>query len=190
MSSDKSESKEQSELKEKIIEKLSKLSEEDFQQLSDEKKIEKLIDLKFKIFHIAIDHFRSDVREFFIRSNFYLVIEAALLTVLFTRRIPNETSNSFYFFISIGIIASGLIFSYFWWRVAVGSVKWIDRLRDKIIELSEFSSILKAYSNVEKNAKIYPFQSAERVTQYLGLIFIFFWSILAVVYTHQFYRSF
>ena len=136
-------------------------------------------EMDIEVFRAVAEHFRQDLREFFTRSNFYLIAQAALISVFFTREPPK---NNIEYVMSMGIILCGLIFAIFWWLVARGSVIWIDRWRDELRRLDALLDRLYSFVIVEAQALRHPYQSAERVTQYLALIFCFMWSSFMMIW--------
>ncbi len=114
-------------------------------------------------FNAITDHFRQDVREFFTRSNFYLAVQAALLSVSGFRVTP---ANFFDYVVTLVLILTGLALSVFWGVVAYGSVLWIRRWRDEVRRLSAEYSETKSYDRIEALADEHPLQSPERITMY------------------------
>ncbi len=138
-------------------------------------------------FNAITDHFKQDLREFFTRSNFYLAVQAALLSVSGVRDTP---TNIFDYVVTLVLVLTGLALSVFWGLVAYGSVQWIDRWRDEVRRLSKDYSENKSYYRIEAwEDKEHPLWRAERVTMYLpwpfGIIwFVFGIAILVSTYKH------
>ncbi len=128
-------------------------------------------------FNAITDHFKQDLREFFSRSNFYLAVQAALLSVSGLRDTP---ANSFDYVVTFVLILTGLVLSVFWGVVAHGSVLWIGRWRDEVRRLSRDYSETKSYDRVEALGDGHPLQSAERITMYLPWLFGIIWSVFGI----------
>jgi hypothetical protein len=137
-----------------------------------------LTEMDVEVFRAVTDHFNQDIREFFSRSNFYLVAQAALLSAFFTRKQP---ATNFEFLIIIGIVMAGLSVVVFWWRVAMGSVFWIKQWRGEVQRVSEELSRLKSYKNMEDIAQKNPNMSPENVTRLLPILFGVIWIVILVV---------
>ena len=128
-------------------------------------------------FNAITDHFKQDVREFFTRSNFYLAVQAALLSVFGVRDTP---ANCFDYVVTIVLILTGLALSIFWGVVAHGSVLWIGRWRDEVRRLSAEYSETKSYDRIESLADEHPLQSAEIITMYLPWLFGTIWCVFGI----------
>ena len=128
-------------------------------------------------FNAITDHFKQDLREFFTRSNFYLAVQAALLSVFGVRNTP---ANSFDYVVTLVLILTGLALSVFWGVVTHGSVIWIGRWRDEVRRLSAEYSETKSYDKIEALADEHPLQSAETITMYLPWLFCIIWSVFGI----------
>lgn len=130
------------------------------------------------VFRAVTDHFNQDIREFFKRSNFYLVAEAALLSAFFTRKQPN---TNFDFLIMTAIALAGLSVVVYWWGVAKGSVFWIQKWREEVQRISEKLSRLRSFKDMEEIAKENPKMSPENITKSLPILFGVIWIVILVV---------
>ena len=128
-------------------------------------------------FNVITDHFKQDVREFFTRSNFYLAVQAALLSVFGVR---DTSANFFDYVVTLVFILTGLALSVFWGVVAHGSVVWIDRWRDEVRRLSREYSETKSYDRIEALGDEQPLQSAEKITMYLPWLFAIIWCVFGI----------
>ncbi len=128
-------------------------------------------------FNAITDHFKQDVREFFTRSNFYLAVQAALLSVFGVRDMP---ANLFDLVVTLVLILTGLVLSIFWGVVAYGCVVWIGRWRDEVRRLSREYSETKSHYRIEALAVKHPWQSAERITMYLPWLFGIIWCVFGI----------
>ncbi len=128
-------------------------------------------------FNANTDHFKQDLREFFTRSNFYLAVQAALLSVFGVR---DTSANCFDYVVMFGLILTGLALSAFWALAAYGSVRWIGRWREEVRRLSREYSETKSYDRIEALVDEHPLQSAERITMYLPWLFSTIWCVFGI----------
>ena len=129
-------------------------------------------------FTAVIDHFKQDLREFFSRSHFYLVVQGFLLSAFFARAVPAST---FEYFSSYAVIFAGLTLAVFWHLVVKGAVLWIKRWRIEVRELSRKYSNLHSYDRIEeRSGEIAEHHSAEEITALLPKIFIGFWLLTLI----------
>ncbi len=123
-------------------------------------------------FQAVIDHFKQDLREFFIRSNFYLVVQGTLFSAFVLRKTPAST---FEYLISSGIILVGLVLASFWSRVSKSSLFFIKRWRREVCDLSYKLTSTQSYYRVEAKEHT---DSPEAITGLLPHLFA--WSWLAI----------
>lgn len=123
-------------------------------------------------------HFRQDLREFWTRSNFYLVVQAGLLSV-FTSIANRPSENNIAISIVLGIL--GLSLAVIWFIVARGSLIWIRKWRANMIEIDEVIDRHHFYK-VEHFAAQSPLMSPSNVTQYLPLVFGISWLVVLVLF--------
>jgi hypothetical protein len=130
-----------------------------------------------EVYKAVTEHFRQDVREFWSRSNFYLVVQAGLLSVFVSLK-PQASALEKTETIVLGVL--GLIHAIFWFLVARGSVMWIRRWRAQTIEIDNVVDRHRAYTKVETFASQNPLMSPSNVTQYLPLLFCIGWVVLLI----------
>lgn len=128
-------------------------------------------------FNAVTDHFKLDLREFFTRSNFYLAVQVALLSVSSFRDTPILL---FDYVVTLVVVLTGLAISVFWGIVAYGSVKWIGHWRDEVRCLSKEYSETQSYYRIEDWDKVYPLRSAERITMCLPWLFCIIWYLFGI----------
>jgi hypothetical protein len=132
-------------------------------------------DVDLAVYKAVGEHFRQDLREFWVKSNFYLLIQAGLLSVFVS--ISNRTSRP-ELAISIMLILLGEVLAVVWFLVARGSLIWIRLWRDQIIAIDEVIDRHQRYSKVEREVKQKPFSSPSHLTQLLPLVFCLAWLAL------------
>ena len=127
------------------------------------------------IFETVADHYKQDLREFFIRANFYLAVHAALLTAIGIRDAPDSRVD---WAVTIIIAFAGIVLACIWGLVSHGSVLWIRRWRKEIQQLSQDYSPTESYHNIEEDANCHRFQSPEELTKFLPWFFGMVWLAL------------
>ena len=131
-----------------------------------------------EVYKAVTEHFRQDVREFWSRSNFYLVVQAGLLSVFVSLK---PQSSGYDRTVTVALGALGLLVAVIWFLVARGSILWLRRWRLQTIEIDNVVDRHKAYTKVETFATISPLMSPSNLTQYLPVIFTVAWVILLAV---------
>ncbi len=99
-----------------------------------------------EVYKAVTEHFRQDIREFWSRSNFYLVVQAGLLSV-FVSLSPQASSLERIETFGLGIL--GLIIAIVWFLVSRGSVLWLRRWRAQAVEIDNVVDRHHAYTKVE-----------------------------------------
>ncbi len=128
------------------------------------------------IFQTVSAHFRMELKLFWTRANFYLLIEASLIT--FTASfITNPIAIT-------GISLVGVILGVFWFLVNNGTAFWIKRWREQIIKIDNVVNRFKSYSEVEPKVKQNLLKSPTFITLYLPWIFILIWCILLIYHIY------
>ena len=142
----------------------------------------KITDIDVAVYTAVIGHYKQDLREFFTRSNFYLVAVAALLAAFFGRENPDPK-------VSILIAAMGLVLSLFWFCVAVGTAFWIEQWRNQARMVSRaLDRRFDAYSEAEEphqqplHKKL--LRSVEGATMCLPGVFAVAWLIVLFFTLH------
>ncbi len=129
------------------------------------------------VFEAVAHHFTQDLREFFVRANFYLAVHAALLSVIGLRDAPDTPAD---WAVTLIISVSGVALAILWGFVSHGSVLWIRRWRKEIQELSLAYSPTNSYNEIEKHANLFRYQSAEELTKFLPWFFAIVWIVLPI----------
>ena len=128
-----------------------------------------------EVFRAVTDHFKQDLREFWVRSNFYLVVQAGLISA-FAALIPKEAKLQHTLAISMGGV--GLAIAVMWVFVARGAVSWIQLWRSEVVSLGRVIDRHRVYERVEAHASSHPLGSPTYVTKYLPLVFCAAWIAL------------
>jgi len=133
------------------------------------------------IYKVTAEHFRQDLSLFWTRANFYLIVQAGLLSVTagsILNRTPGVLVSKP---VNLLLCVTGLILSVFWFLVLRGSLFWISQWRAKIIEIDKAVSRFQAYATIETLLLKTPLLSPSRVTTYLPLLFIVGWIALGII---------
>lgn len=131
-----------------------------------------------EVYRAVTEHFRQDVREFWARSNFYLLVQAGLLSVF----VAVSPASSFYGKITaLTLSILGLVIATVWFIVLKGAVLWIRRWRDQTIKIDNVIDRHRVYEKVESFAYSSPIMSPSNVTQYLPIFFGIAWIALATL---------
>jgi hypothetical protein len=139
----------------------------------------KNIDLDIEFYKQILEHFRQDIREFFVRSNFYFAGQTALFFIVYSKGKAKTNSD---FVLLIGGIIFGIIIAFVWYLVSRGAVLWLNRWRQEAIRIDKMISRFKSYATIETDMRKSILHSPSRITRWLPLIFIFFWLLLLVYY--------
>jgi len=128
-----------------------------------------------EVYKAVTEHYRQDIREFWSRSNFYLIVQAGLLSVFVSMEPQFSTYEKT---VTIGLGALGLIIAIAWFFVSRGSAVWIRRWRDQTVEIDKIIDRHQSYTRVEAFAVKNPHLSSSTVTQYLPIFFCIGWIAL------------
>lgn len=131
-----------------------------------------------EVYRAVTDHFKQDLSAFWVRSNFYLIVEAGLLSA-FAALVPKGSSVQHA--MALGMAGVGLSIAVVWFVVARGAVAWIRRWRQEVRELDRVVDRHRVYERVETFASTNPLKSPSNVTQYLPLLFCAAWIALIVL---------
>ena len=124
------------------------------------------------MFKILSEHFRQDLREFWSRNNFYLVVDAALVSIY-----TSQTASDMR--LALGLF--GLTVSIFWYLAARGSLIWLAHWRREIMDLDQSVDRLEIWGRLESRVKQRPWESPSWVTHWLPLVFGIGWVTLLLV---------
>jgi len=132
-----------------------------------------------KVYDAVLAHFRQDISLFWTRADFYLVVQAGLLSVTVNAFANRSLANGK--FIIVGLCTVGLSLTIFWYLVMRGSTFWLGKWREQVIELDTAISRFKSFALVETQVKGSPSLSPSRITQYLPLVFVIAWVVLGIL---------
>ncbi len=133
-----------------------------------------------EVYRAVTDHFRQDLREFFSRSNFFLVAEAALLSAFYAIQIKLISSpdqiNLGDLWSNKALALAGLLLTVIWLFVSCSNVYWIRRWRREVKTVSEYLSNISSYKNVEEVGFLIDLLRPENITVLLPLLFLGLWA--------------
>jgi hypothetical protein len=127
----------------------------------------------FKLVHM---HYLHDLSLFWQRSNFYLLVEGALVTGF-----ASSTEAE----LRVALAGIGLLISLFWFMVARGSVIWLNRWREELITLDALVDRLQVYARIEPQVLARPWESPSWITRWLPIPFGVSWVVLLVLLVLQ-----
>lgn len=135
-----------------------------------------------RIFDSLTNHFRQDVREFWTRSNLYLLVEGVMASVFVTT--VTDPDRAKHLLILVFISTFGLALTTSWYLVARSSIIWIDRWRDQVLRIGKVVDRHRAYETVHLTAQsTKPWHHPQRMTLYLILLFALSWTAGLVALT-------
>jgi len=143
----------------------------------DMKKDEQLA-CDIEVFKMITSHFRQDLREFWNRANFYLLINAGLFSA-FLIIYPAVIKDHVIIVIVVPIL--GLTIATFWFFVLRGAVYWIEQWREEVIKLSRELDRFQCYARIESSVKQRRSFSPSYLTQFLPLVFVITWLVMLVL---------
>jgi hypothetical protein len=123
-----------------------------------------------EMYKLVVDHYNQDLREFWQRSNLYLLIDAGLLSIA-----ASQPQGSFR---SMLLSLFGILISLTWYLVARGSIVWIRQWRREVESVDEVVSRLGSFHRLERPVHQRPWSSPSWVTQWLPLVFLAGWIAL------------
>jgi hypothetical protein len=130
-----------------------------------------------EVYKAITEHYRQDIREFWSRSNFYLLVQAGLLSVFVTQS-PQSSGYGRAVTLALGFL--GLTIAIAWFLVSRGSVVWIRRWREHTMEIDKIVDRHRLYTKAETFASSNPLLSSSNITQFLPLFFCVGWIVLIV----------
>lgn len=128
-----------------------------------------LADRDLQIFQIVHEHFEQDLREFWQRSNFYLVVDGILLSAFVSAHLRS---------LQILLVCAGLVISLFWLLVARGSIVWIRMWRGEVRRLDQVVNRFQSFNLIEDQVRVSKLSSPSWVTQWLPAFFLVGWFVI------------
>jgi hypothetical protein len=132
--------------------------------------------LDIQIFQLVHGHFEQDLREFWQRSNFYLVVDGLLLSAFASAHVRS---------LQILLACGGLVISTFWLLVARGSVTWLRLWRGEVRRLDQVVNRFRSFDRIEHQAQTKKWSSPSWLTQWLPAFFLVGWIIIFVLATFR-----
>ena len=132
---------------------------------------------EIELLKMVHDHFLQDIREFWSRSNFYLIVQVGLVSVFVSL---STCFSQFLLTVKITLGVLGIFLAMFWFVVMRGAVHWIFLWRKKLIELDEIIDHYRAFSTTESQGASNLFLSPSYITSWLPLLFLIVWLVLII----------
>ena len=85
-----------------------------------------------EVFKQVAEHYRQDMRLFWVRSNFFMAVEGLLVSV-FALSMRNEGPS----WIQTFLVVMGLVVAVYWTAAACASTRWLKRWREQVIGVNE-----------------------------------------------------
>jgi hypothetical protein len=126
-------------------------------------------DRDIQIFQIVHEHFEQDLREFWQRSNFYLVVDGLLLSAFASAHLRS---------LQILLACAGLVISTFWLLVARGSITWLSLWRGEVRRLDQVINRFQSFNTIESRVQTKRWSSPSWLTQWLPAFFLVGWIII------------
>jgi hypothetical protein len=123
-------------------------------------------DRDFQIFQMAHEHYEQDLRMFWQRSNFYLVVDGFLVSAFVTAHLRS---------LQIVLACAGLMISLFWLLVARSSIRWVALWRAEVQRLDRIVNRFQSFDAIENQQKGKPWTSPSWLTQWLPALFLTGW---------------
>jgi hypothetical protein len=128
-------------------------------------------------FQMIEDHFKQDLREFWNRANFYLVVNTVLFSA-FTISNPFLMNVNKPLIILVSLL--GLAIAIVWFLVLRGALFWIEQWRKQVIKLSNELDRFHTYEHIENLSK-QKIKSPSYLTHFLPIAFIIVWLAILVM---------
>ena len=126
-------------------------------------------DRDIQIFQMVHEHFEQDLREFWQRSNFYLVVDGLLLSAFASAHVRS---------LQILLACAGLVISIFWLLVARGSITWLHLWRNEVKRLDQVVNRFQSFNTIESRVQTKKWSSPSWLTQWLPAFFLVGWVVI------------
>ena len=128
------------------------------------------------VFQALWEHYRQDLREYWVRSNLYLVVQALLLSVFVGT--SDLSDSNLTDLTRIVLTCVGLVVAAMWYYVLRGSLSWLNAWREKLERVDREVDRFAAFAEVE--GALRRTRSPAAVSQFLPLVFIAAWAAFLV----------
>jgi hypothetical protein len=131
-------------------------------------------DVDIEVFKMVAEHFRQDLREFWVRNNMYLLVTGVLVSVF-----ASMGDKGAY---RLALPAFGLLVSIFWFAVSYGSSRWLQIWREQLCEIDRELDRFQVFYRVEQRGRASNnVWSPAWVTQFLPVVVGVGWLALLIV---------
>lgn len=126
-----------------------------------------------EIFKMVAEHFRQDLREFWVRNNMYMLVTGILVSVF------SSLGNKGVYQLAVPIF--GLLVSIFWFAVSYGSLRWLQIWRNELCKIDREIDRFHVYYRVEQRERVRGnVWSPSWVTQFLPVVVGVGWLALLI----------
>jgi hypothetical protein len=130
-------------------------------------------DADIEVFKMVAEHFRQDLREFWVRNNMYLLVTGVLVSVF-----ASLGDKGAY---RLALPAFGLLVSIFWFAVSYGSSRWLQIWRDELCKIDRELDRFQVFYRVEQCGRVIrSVWSPSWVTQFLPVVVGVGWLALLI----------
>ena len=137
---------------------------------------QRVSDADLAVFQALWEHYRQDLREYWVRSNLYLVVQALLLSVFVgTSDLSDSDLTDLTRIVLAGV---GFVVAGMWYYVLRGSLSWLDAWREQVERVDREVDRFAAFAEVEGGLR--RARSPAAVSQFLPLVFIAAWAAFLV----------
>jgi len=126
-----------------------------------------------EVFKMVAEHFRQDLREFWVRNNMYLLVTGVLVSVFASLGSEGAYRSA--------LPAFGLLVCIFWFAVSYGSSRWLQVWRDELCKLDRELDRFQVFYRVEKRDRVSHVWSPAWVTRFLPVVVGVGWLALLIV---------
>ena len=128
--------------------------------------------IEIEIYKLVAAHYVQDLRESWLRSSFFVVVQAGLLSVFAATADKSSQPQA-----TIGgmVVLAGFVLAVTWWIVVRGNLFWVQRWRDQVIKIDEAVDPFRYYVAVESFVWRSRAPSPNLLTRHVPLVFIGAW---------------
>lgn len=99
-----------------------------------------------EIFKMVAEHFRQDLREFWVRNNMYMLVTGILVSVF------SSLGDKGAYKLTVPVF--GLLVSIFWFAVSYGSLRWLQIWRNELCKIDREIDRFQVYYRVEQRERV------------------------------------
>lgn len=136
-------------------------------------------EVKVAVFSVLNEHYRNDFHLFWQRTQFFLLLQAGMLSFYFSRLLTPEAPT----WARLIIASAGLTLCVIWWLVARSSLYWISIWRREVVVLDAEVNPLRSFTRGEaidsERQRLFERLRPEVISSAMPLAFALAWLIVA-----------